>query len=377
MTNVTYRELMPGDHAPWFRQRSTRGRDDAIDLAAGRYLVLCFFGHGREQDAQRRLEAAQRQHSLVDSSIAFFGVSVDPADESCAHVREASPSMAHFWDFDGHVSRLYGALPAGAGDGTGGAFRPRWIVLNPNLQVRAVLPFSPDGSETARLNELFRGLPRLTPAEVIEMHAPVLVLPGVFDATLCRDLIEQYDRHGGDATGFMREEGGMTVVAHDPRHKVRRDHLVNDTALRQRVQLHVARKVAPAIERAFQFNATRMERYLVGCYDSSEGGHFRPHRDNTTRGTAHRRFALSINLNSDFDGGELVFPEFGPRAFKAPAGAGIVFGCSLLHSVTPVVRGRRYAFLPFLYDEKAATLRDANRRFLARSEPPVLQPPMR
>jgi predicted 2-oxoglutarate/Fe(II)-dependent dioxygenase YbiX len=203
----------------------------------------------------------------------------------------------------------------------------------------------------------------------------VLVLPDVFDAPLCRELIEQYDCHGGKVTGFMREEGGMTVVAHDPRHKIRSDHLVNDTTLRQRVQVHVARKVAPAIQRAFQFNATHMERYLVGCYDSTEGGHFRPHRDNSTRGTAHRRFALSINLNADFDGGELVFPEFGPKAFKAPVGAGVVFGCSLLHCVTPVVRGRRYAFLPFLYDETAATVRAANRRYLSEGKPPALQNP--
>ena len=108
-----------------------------------------------------------------------------------------------------------------------------------------------------------------------------------------------------------------------------------------------------------------MERLLIGCYDAKDGGHFRPHRDNTTRGTAHRRFALSINLNDEFDGGELVFPEFGPRRCKVPAGCGVVFGCSLLHMMTPVVRGRRYALLPFLYDENAAALRQANERFVA------------
>jgi hypothetical protein len=65
---------------------------------------------------------------------------------------------------------------------------------------------------------------------------------------------------------------------------------------------------------------TRMERYIVSCYAAEDGGHFRAHRDNTTAGTAHRRFAVSINLDDAFDGGEVAFPEYGPRSFKAPPG---------------------------------------------------------
>jgi hypothetical protein len=33
--------------------------------------------------------------------------------------------------------------------------------------------------------------------------------------------------------------------------------------------------------------------------------------------------------------------------------------------VSPVTRGARYAFLPFLYDEPAARIREENARFLA------------
>ena len=38
----------------------------------------------------------------------------------------------------------------------------------------------------------------------------------------------------------------------------------------------------------------------------------------------------------------------------------MVFSCSLLHQALPVTAGVRYAFLPFLYDEAAARLREAN-----------------
>jgi predicted 2-oxoglutarate/Fe(II)-dependent dioxygenase YbiX len=101
-----------------------------------------------------------------------------------------------------------------------------------------------------------------------------------------------------------------------------------------------------------------MERYLVACYDSSVSGFFGPHRDNTTPGTAHRRFACTINLNADaYDGGDLRFPEFGPKVCRGDTGAAVVFSCSLLHEVSPVTRGTRFAFLPFFYDEAAARIR--------------------
>ena len=97
-----------------------------------------------------------------------------------------------------------------------------------------------------------------------------------------------------------------------------------------------------------------------------KGGHFRPHRDNTTRGTAHRRFAVSLNLNAeDYDGGDLRFPEFGARTYRPPSGGACVFSCSLLHEATPITRGQRFVFLPFLYDEAARKVREENLKYVA------------
>ncbi|MBW7056282.1 2OG-Fe(II) oxygenase [Paracoccus bogoriensis] len=192
------------------------------------------------------------------------------------------------------------------------------------------------------------------------VRAPVLILPDLFEPALCAALIAAYDAAGGEMSGFMVVEDGRTVGRHDPAHKVRRDHVVSDPAMIATIQSRIVARVVPAIRACHHFPVTRMERYLVACYDAAEGGHFRAHRDNTTPGTAHRRFALSINLNGDFEGGALRFPEFSDDRFTAPPGAGIVFSCSLLHQVDPVTRGRRYAFLPFLYDEAAAELRRRN-----------------
>jgi predicted 2-oxoglutarate/Fe(II)-dependent dioxygenase YbiX len=103
-----------------------------------------------------------------------------------------------------------------------------------------------------------------------------------------------------------------------------------------------------------------MDRYIVACYDAAIGGHFYRHRDNVNIGAQHRRFAVTINLNKDYEGCDLTFPEFGRRVYRAPHGGAIVFSCAALHQVTPVTRGRRYAFLAFLYGEADAALRESN-----------------
>jgi predicted 2-oxoglutarate/Fe(II)-dependent dioxygenase YbiX len=141
---------------------------------------------------------------------------------------------------------------------------------------------------------------------------------------------------------------------------MRRDREISDEAMCAKLRTRILARLVPMVKRAFQFEATRMERYIVGAYPAGEG-HFRPHRDNTTRGTAHRRFAVTINLNAgDYEGGDLRFPEYGARTYRAPTGGAVVFSCSLLHEATPVTRGTRYAFLPFLYDDPAARLREEN-----------------
>jgi predicted 2-oxoglutarate/Fe(II)-dependent dioxygenase YbiX len=138
--------------------------------------------------------------------------------------------------------------------------------------------------------------------------------------------------------------------------------------VRDVIRGQIVRRLLPAIDRFFQFQATRMDRYIVACYDSATGGHFYRHRDNINAGGQHRRFAVTINLNGDYDGGDLTFPEFGTRTYRAPHGGAVVFSCGALHQVTPMTRGKRYAFLAFLYSEADARLREFNNAKIAQSE---------
>jgi predicted 2-oxoglutarate/Fe(II)-dependent dioxygenase YbiX len=134
------------------------------------------------------------------------------------------------------------------------------------------------------------------------------------------------------------------------------------------VRGYVGRRLVPAIEQFFQFKATRMDRCIVSCYDSEVGAHFHRHRDNVNAGAQHRRLALSMNLNSDFEGGDVIFPEFGRKRYRTPEGGALVFSCGALHEVTPVTRGRRYAFLAFLYGEEDVKTRIANNARLHEGE---------
>jgi predicted 2-oxoglutarate/Fe(II)-dependent dioxygenase YbiX len=359
----TYVRLAPGDPAPLFTQLIAPGEGYAFHRAAGRYVALCFIASAGDRLGGAVMDAAYARRDIFDDVHAsFFGVSLDPRDDNEARLR---PDQHCFRDYDGRISRLYGCLPREhTAKETNVPARRFWLVLDPMLRVLRIFPFAGDSKELA---EVFAYLEALPPPERhagIEVPAPVLYLPNVFDPGLCQRLIAQYEAHGGSESGFMREVGGRTVLINDPLHKRRRDHTLTDQGLIDETKALVLRRIVPEIAKTFQFHVTRMERFIVCCYAADEGGHFNPHRDNTTKGTAHRRFAVSLNLNDDYEGGELQFPEFGPRGYKPPAGTAVVFSCSLLHAANLVTRGRRYAFLPFLYDEAAAKIREANNRYL-------------
>jgi peroxiredoxin/predicted 2-oxoglutarate/Fe(II)-dependent dioxygenase YbiX len=362
----SYLNLLPGDPAPHFRARTSHNPRYAFDTAAGRYLVLCFFASASDPVAQAALAAVREGRRVFDDShAAFFGVSNDPQDEAQRRVAESLPGLRYFWDFDGAVGRMFGALPTEQEPGAGIPTRRIWVVLDPTMRVLAVVPMqgAADGNAAAVLKYV-ANLPPPARFAGFEIAAPILILPNVFEPELCNTLVSLYEAHGGTESGFMREVDGKTVAVHDYGHKRRRDYNIEDQALISTLQNRIQRRVVPEIMKVHQFRVSRMERYIVACYAAEDQAHFNAHRDNTTKGTAHRRFAVSINLNAEFEGGEVSFPEYGPRSYKPPAGGAVVFSCSLLHAVSTVTKGRRYAFLPFLYDEAAARMREANNKYL-------------
>jgi peroxiredoxin/predicted 2-oxoglutarate/Fe(II)-dependent dioxygenase YbiX len=351
--------LTVGEPAPWFTARCTVNPKYQFDTVAGRYVVLSFFGPAGNPENDRLLSAIEQHHARFDiENACFFGVSTDPDDERTARVGHKFPGMMYFWDFDRTVSRLFGATTS-----EGRAYRRHTVVLDPGLRALAVIPF--DGHVDDHVATLLRFLDALPPIRTLEGWAPVLVVPHVFDREFCRRLIGLYEEHGGQESGYMKEVDGKTVPVLNHKTKRRSDYNILEPEVIEEAADRLQRCLFPEIKKAFQFDATQIERHMVACYDSGRGGFFSRHRDNTTRGTAHRQFAVTINLNADeFEGGDLAFPEFSRRTYRAPTGGAIVFSCSLSHQAMVVTRGKRYAYLPFLYNDQGARIREENRAYL-------------
>lgn len=357
--------LAIGQPAPWFVGHSNVNPTYHFDSVGGRYVVLSFVGSVGLATGRQMLDGFAAATDLFDDeNVAFFAVSVDAEDERSGRASTAYPACRFFWDTDAAISKQYGAARAVT---KGVEFVPVTYVLDPQLRVLHVLPLDdhPE-SHAAGIVEFVKRQPAIGSPVVASAQAPVLIQPRIFEPELCRELIQYYEDRGGKDSGFMRDIEGKTVGVYDYSHKRRRDEEIADEELRKRCMHRIHDRLVPEIKKVFQFHANRMERYIVACYEANDGGHFRAHRDNTTKGTAHRRFAVSLILNTgEFEGGYLRFPEFGPHLYSAPAGGAVVFSCSLLHEATPVTRGKRYVFLPFLYDDAAAKIREDNLKFLA------------
>jgi hypothetical protein len=219
---------------------------------------------------------------------------------------------------------------------------PLAIIVDAAGRVAEVLPQPTVESVAAHVTQLYAA----SRPVVVQAKAPVLLLERVVDPGLCRTLIDYWQRNDK----VCNTVGGLqgNVVNGDV--KRRQDVQLDDPGLFVQLRDSLVRRVVPAILRAFHIGIMVVEAPIIGCYDAASGGRFGRHRDNTSSYTAHRQFALSLNLNPDdeYEGGELRFPEFGRELYRPVAGGALVFSSSLLHEVVPVTRGRRFGVFTFL-----------------------------
>jgi predicted 2-oxoglutarate/Fe(II)-dependent dioxygenase YbiX/peroxiredoxin len=342
--------ILLGDPVPWFGAPLIADGVFNLQVAAGRWIVLSFLNSPNNPRAQAELAELLRDAALFhEDRLVFYGVLTEPPCDVASYVKLSNSAISFIADYDGAVSRSFGAAQS-----------PRTVVLDPMLRAVADIAWDHADGHAASVRRVLQSLPSVDESAGVPLTAPVLIVPRVFDFALCDFLVQFYDKLGGKDSGFLLDSDGKTATVVDHKLKRRNDLPVVAPELREIIRSQIVRRLHPAVERFFQFDATRMDRYIVACYDSAIGGHFYRHRDNVNAGARHRRFAISLNLNKDYDGCDLVFPEFGSRPYRAPHGGAVVFSCGALHQVTPVTRGRRYAFLAFLYGEADAVLRETN-----------------
>lgn len=245
-----------------------------------------------------------------------------------------------FSDPEGRVHESYGVPVDGP---------PMVLVLDPGVRVVAPHPVEEVAATVAAVSSQAARARHPESAAVVSRQAPVLLVPDVLDHEWCERLTQRW--------ATSAEETGVETSSEDGRHEVtdhhrkrRRDHTVTDPELLRELTGAVGRRVMPELQHAFAYRATRFEGFKIGCYEARSQGFFEAHRDNLSPATAHRRFALTLNLNADYEGGELRFPEYGRERYRPGAGGALLFSGSLLHEVLPVTRGRRFVLLSFLFE---------------------------
>jgi predicted 2-oxoglutarate/Fe(II)-dependent dioxygenase YbiX len=246
------------------------------------------------------------------------------------------PNVTVFIDADNAVRKTYRLNDSFAA-----------FALDANLRVLTTIH---QYGDLAQVQKAFVSLPSPDPINVTT-QAPVMLIPNILTPDICTALINVWTTNGNEETGVERTESGERLDAIDHQNKKRRDHTVTDAKLLQLLTSTVGRRVMPELQRAFHYRATRFEGFKIACYNSETGGFFHAHRDNLSPSTAHRRFALTLNLNDNYEGGHLTFPEFGPHRYRPPSGGAVIFSSSLLHEVQPITQGRRFTLLSFLFHE--------------------------
>ena len=149
-----------------------------------------------------------------------------------------------------------------------------------------------------------------------------------------------FDREG-------KVSAGSSDNFYSPDRKKNREHVVQDPELSRLVATYVTRRIGPELAKAFAWDRPyRLESFIVLGYSDDRQDFFGRHRDRYL--PEHpRRFAMSLNLNDGYEGGELRFPEYSDTLYVPPKGGVCIFSCSLLHEALPVTRGRRLTMTTF------------------------------
>ncbi len=346
--------LDPGQRGPNFALRNAEGRVERFyDRFIGNMMLLLFYPSRQSPEATAALQGlAAQADALKAAGTAAIAVSREDLGSIRATKADLALPYPLYWDQDGAVAASYG-LELSARIAV--AEQPcTAYLLDRNQRVLAAFPGGSDQAERA-LAFLAGQIP--TPAgQTISRQAPVLLVPRVFGPALRERAIAAW--RGGHEEGQVAmpsrayAEGAENKPANTHYHslKSRLDHVADDSFNPLLMQT-IKSRLAPELLQAFQFRIGAMERVCIGAYDAGRGDYFRPHRDNITERTRERRFAVTINLNDDYEGGGVKFAEFSEDVYRPEAGGALIFSCSLLHEALPVTRGIRIGAFTFLYGQ--------------------------
>lgn len=351
--DLVAKTLIPGAFMPWLRFKDVDGGNRTLQLYAGTNCLISFLPIDRfepvMQVSQGAGAALTRGNHYKITVLVGPGAPTPPQLESIEQTITAHGlARESIWLMDSEAADPH--IRSIARDTLEDA--PRMVTLDRNLRITAChgLDIEGDDSESdnrevfARLAEsLGQGAAR--PGSAADTQAPVLLVENILPRELREELIALW-REGRKFTGRVGS-GDQSIVNKQAK---RRSDVHPSMEICAKLDAVLGATLLPEIRKVFGLEITNREMYKVGVYDASDGGFFLRHRDNHEEDLAHRRVALTLNLNDDFEGGELSFPEYESAGYKPGAGSCVVFPCALMHQANPVRSGTRFMLVTFMFE---------------------------
>jgi predicted 2-oxoglutarate/Fe(II)-dependent dioxygenase YbiX len=329
--------LRIGDRVPNFQLPTKDGLNRVFYFeVSGGPIVLVV-----ARQTSKNLDECFMELDKCTTSLCDLGAEIFCIVDDLTKVQKYIPSGVIFGDKEGKLSDVL------LKESNGTSSDIKILLLDPNQRVLGKCVIDDpkiDVGECINTLKLIRNKPRPQPV-IMQYGAPALLMDNLIDSNLCNRLIENWK---SDHQEGLVNDGKNN--APDPEIKKNREHVVKDADLRREIASSIGPKISPELEKAFNFDQPlRFEAFTVLSYSDDRKDFFAPHRDNL-RTTQKRRFAMSLNLNDGYQGGELWFPEYGEHKYLPAAGAGVIFSCSLLHEALPVTKGQRWVMVTFMCD---------------------------
>ena len=301
-----------GDYVPYFFIKNDNRVLD-IQVKASRINLLLFVSAKQEQALAEILSLS--------------------TDYPCFVVTEEQGSLAHpDLFYDAAVFKLF--ADSGA---TISAF-----ICDCNLKISHVF----SASDVPELRNL---LPRLEELPYRGAPPPVLLVPNVISEELAQRLIANLEENA--------EASHQTHTDYKSR-----IHVHPSKELELALDNKLSKSLLPEIAKVFYSDISHRETYKTCCYSADDLGCFGKHRD-TIAPHLHRRYAMTLVLNDDFEGGGISFPEYSDEVIEVPKTWAVVFPGSLFHQVNTIGVGRRYVVISFFFTEAEAAIKEDSERY--------------
>ncbi len=349
--------IEPGGAPLLFKLTDDENRQFSLseDHISGGYLVVVLVPDLLDEKVRGEIEAFEKHAAAYEAANANIVVVTAQTSNRVNRKakRELNFSFPVFADPTGYVFAAYGLHKIGPAVKHS---QMRSVVITPYRQIRCYWDIEMTTDHAAKAAALITQA--LSPEEAAwtAPHAPVLVVPKVFSKQECVQLIGEFEKN--DALQIATpppaaQPADFKIPVYEYNRQDRVDHVIGDPKLLAFLDQRLQERVLSMVKKVFAFTVTRRENLTIARYAGPRSGVEIGHRDNVETAT-HRRFALSLSLNDNYEGGALVFREYGNRGYRLPRGSAIVFSSSLLHEVEEITKGVRYNILSHFFNDASA-----------------------